>query len=127
VKTYSLAHVSDQALLRDLASVVAHERGATAVVLAHIAEVDRRKLHVPAGYPSMYLYCVHVLRLSEEAAFKRIHAARAARRFPAIFTALAAGRLHLSAVVMLAPHLTEGSACAALGAGPRNRGSGPSS
>ena len=54
----------------------------------------------------MYLYCVHELRLSEEAAFKRIHAARTARGFPALFAALAEGRLHLSGVVMLAPHLT---------------------
>ena len=45
--------------------------------------------------------------MSEDAAFKRIRAARTARRFPAIFAAVADGRLHLSAVVMLAPHLTE--------------------
>ena len=38
------------------------------------------------------------------------HAARAARCFPEIFTAVADGRLHLSAVVLLAPHLTEKTA-----------------
>jgi 5-methylcytosine-specific restriction endonuclease McrA len=37
---------------------------------------------------------------------KRIQAARAARRFPALFTALAEGRLHLAGVCLLAPHLT---------------------
>jgi 5-methylcytosine-specific restriction endonuclease McrA len=35
-----------------------------------------------------------------------VQSARAARRFPALFTALAEGRLHLAGVVMLAPHLT---------------------
>ena len=38
--------------------------------------------------------------LLEEAAYKRIHAARTARAFPEIFTALAAGRLHMSAVIL---------------------------
>ena len=93
--TYSLSHLSDRALLRDLAALVAHDRATTAALLAHIAEVDSRQLYLPAAYPSMYAYCVHELRLSEEAAFKRIHAARTARRFPAIFGALAEGRLHL--------------------------------
>ena len=58
----------------------------------------------------MHAYCVAELHLAEAAAFKRIHAARTARRFPAIFGALADGRLHLSAVVLLAPHLTEDTA-----------------
>jgi len=106
VSTYSLSHVPDPVLLRDLAALVARDRATTAALLAHLAEVDARRLYLPAAYPSMYAYCVHELRLAEEAAFKRIHAARTARRFPAIFAALADGRLHLSGVVMLAPHLT---------------------
>jgi len=107
---YSLRHVNDEVLLRDLASAVARERTATADVLAHIAEVDERRLFVPAGYPSMYLYCVQELRLSEDAAAKRIQAARIARRFPIIFEAMAQGRLHLSGVVLLAPYLIEETA-----------------
>jgi len=103
---YSLSQVSDAALARDLAAAVALDRASTADLLAHVAEFDARKLYAPAAHPSMFSYCVHELKLSEEAAFKRIHAARAARRFPAIFSAVADGRLHLSAVVMLAPHLT---------------------
>ena len=95
MRTYDLTHLSDAVLLRDLKSVVAQERGATATVLAHIAEVDVRRLYVPAGFPSMFLYCVHELHLSEEAARKRIHAARAARRFPAIFSAVADSRLRV--------------------------------
>ena len=107
---YSLSQLADHVLLRDLAALVAQERTTTAALLAHLAEVDERKLYLPAAYPSMRSYCVGELHLSEEAAFKRIHAARTARRFPAIFVALADGGLHLSAVVMLAPHLSEGTA-----------------
>ncbi|MBI5711248.1 MAG: HNH endonuclease, partial [Candidatus Eisenbacteria bacterium] len=98
---YSLSHLPDPVLLRELATLVARERVTTAALLAHLAEVDARRLYAPAGHPSMFSYCVHQLHLSEEAAFKRIHAARTARRFPALFAMLADGRLHLSAIVML--------------------------
>ena len=107
---YSLSHLSDPTLLRDLTSLVARDRATTARLLAHLAEVDVRRLYLPAAYPSMYAYCVRELRLSEDAACKRITAARVARQFPAIFQALAEGRLHLSAVVLLAPCLTPGNA-----------------
>src|SRR6266850_5674362 len=106
VCTYSLAHLSDGTLLRDLAALVARDRVTTATLLAHLAEVDARKLYLPAAYPSMHAYCVHELRLSEDAAYKRIQAARAARRFPQIFEAVAEGRLHLTGVGLLAPYLT---------------------
>jgi len=108
--TWSLSHLSDGALLRDLAALVAQDRMTTAALLAHLAEVDARKLYLPAAHPSMYSYCVHELRLSEDAAYKRIQAARAARQFPAIFPAVADGRLHLAAVCLLAPHLTPDNA-----------------
>jgi hypothetical protein len=107
MQNYSLAHVRDTVLLRDLAALVSQDRVTTAMLLAHIAEVDARRLYVPAGYPSMHAYCVEELRLSEDAAKKRIQAARAARRFPALFTAVAEGRLHLAAVCLLAPYLTQ--------------------
>jgi hypothetical protein len=106
VHRYSLSHLSDQALLRDLATLVARDRATTAEMLAHIAEVDSRKLYLPAAHPSMFSYCVHELHLSEDAAFNRIQAARAARQFPMIFEALTDGRVHLSAVRLLAPYLT---------------------
>lgn len=106
MNTYSLSHLSDSTLLRDLAALVAQDRATTAHLLAHIAEVDARQLYLPAAYPSMFAYCLGELHLSEEVAFKRIHAARAARRCPALFAAVADGRLHLSGVVLLAPWLT---------------------
>lgn len=107
MRAFSLSHVSDADLLHDLATLVVKEQIATTELLARIAEVDARKLYLPAGYPSMYAYCVEGLHLSEDAAYKRIQAARAARRFPVLFEALAEGRLHLTAVCLLAPHLTE--------------------
>ncbi|TMQ64128.1 MAG: HNH endonuclease, partial [Candidatus Eisenbacteria bacterium] len=107
MKPYALSHLSDGALLQGLTALVARERTTTATLLAHLAEVDARRLYLPAAYPSMYAYCVQELRLSEDAAYKRIQAARAARQFPTLFAALADGRLHLSAVVLLAPYLNQ--------------------
>ena len=106
MKRYSLSHLANDVLLHDLAAHLVHERSRAADVLAHLAEVDRRELHLPLGYPSMYAYCVGALHLSEDSTWKRLQAARAARRCPGVFVALAEGRLHLSAVVLLAPHLS---------------------
>lgn len=70
-------YLSDQVLLRDLKASLGQERGATAALPAHLVEFDARKLYLPAAYPSMYANCVGELRMSEQAALKRIRAARA--------------------------------------------------
>jgi hypothetical protein len=112
-------HFSNHSLQRELVVTVSQDCNTSARMLGLIAEFDARKLYRPAGYESMYLYCLHELHMSEDVACKRICAARAARRFPAIFAAVAEGKLHLSAVVMLAPHLTDGNAEALLEAATR--------
>ena len=106
MKSYCLSHLSDPALVRDLTALVARDRATTAALLAHLAEVDERKLYLPDAHPSMYSWCVGVLGFSEESAHKRIRVARVARRFPAIFQAIADGSLNLSLVSLLAPYLT---------------------
>jgi len=107
--SYSLSHMSDTNLLHQLEECFSKERASTALLLAHIAEVETRKLFLPGGYSSMYAYCVQKFGLSEDSALKRIRAARAARRFPELFAAIADGLLNLNAVVLLAPHLTDES------------------
>jgi len=103
---YSLSHVPDHVLIRDLAAVVARDRAITAELLAHLGEVDARKLYLPAAYPSMFAYCVGELRLSEDAAAKRLRVARVAQRCPGVLAALAEGRVHLGGLLLLAPHVT---------------------
>src|SRR6266849_4946891 len=94
MRAYSLSQLSDPELSVGLAAAVHQDRCSTAVLLAHIAEFDARRLYLPAAYPSMFAYCVHELHLSEDAAYRRITAARVARQFPAIFESLEDGRLH---------------------------------
>ena len=82
------------------------EREVTAHLLVYLAEMDARRLYLGEGCSSLFTYCTQVLHLSEHAAYGRIEAARAGRKFPAIFNAVASGALHLTAVSLIAPHLT---------------------
>ena len=107
MKRYAISHLSDQALLQGLRALVRNDCQTTADLLAHLAEVDARRLFLPMAYPSMFEYCVRELHLSEDATSKRIQVARAARRLPAIFHAIAQGHVSLSAMVLLVPHLDE--------------------
>jgi 5-methylcytosine-specific restriction endonuclease McrA len=115
VKNYSLTHLSDECLRRELSAAVAKESQTTAELLAHIAEFDERKLYLRAAYPSMIDYCTGELRLSLDAAAKRLQVARVGRGCPSVFHALAEGRVHLSGLVLLAPHLTPETADELLG------------
>lgn len=102
-----LKTLSDTQLLDALRSAVQAERQSTAALVAHIAEVDARRLYLERAKPSMFSYCVDVLKLSEQAAYLRIYAARLTRRFPEALDGLATGRLHLTALKLVGPHLTE--------------------
>ena len=99
-------HLSDADLLAQVRSAVDHERRATADLIALLAEVDARRLYLAEGCSSLFTFCTQVLHLSEHAAYGRIEAARAARKFPSILDRLRDGTLSLTAVSLLAPHLT---------------------
>jgi hypothetical protein len=103
----SFDHLSDQDLLREVAHLAARERHATAQLIASLAAVDARRLYLTEGFSSLFEYCTDSLRLSEHAAYDRITAARAARSFPVILYHLADGTITLTAVRLLAPHLTD--------------------
>jgi hypothetical protein len=112
----SLAKLPAAELLAALRRLVADDHHLTADLVAHLGEVDSRRLYLQAACPSMFSYCVDILHFSEDQAFKRIRAARAARDFPAILSLLASGQLHLSGVALLAPHLTHDNHLELLGA-----------
>ena len=116
MKSVPVSRLSSDALIRELRESVADDCSHTARQVALIAEVERRRLYAPAGYPSMFKYCVDELHLSEDAAYKRIQVARASRRCPAVLAALADGRVHLTGLVLLRPHLTTENAAELLDA-----------
>jgi 5-methylcytosine-specific restriction endonuclease McrA len=106
MRAYCRTHLADRDLARLLAERVAQDFATTAALLADLAEFDARQLYLPAAHPSLLSYCTEVLHLSKDSALRRIQAARAARDFPLLFDAVAQGRLHLTGVCLLAPHLT---------------------
>ncbi len=106
-ESWDLKHVSDNELLRGLHSIRAAERGAIAQVVAHLAEVEERRLHLRAGSPSMFDYCLRRLGMSESEAFRRVTAARLAQRYPIILEMLAEGDIHLCALGTLRDYLSK--------------------
>ena len=101
------SHLSDDDLLVEVTRLAANERAATAQLVAALAEVDARRLYLGQGCSSLFTYCTQVLRLSEHAAYGRIEAARASRRFPVLLEKMVSGELTLTAVRLLAPHLSD--------------------
>ena len=99
-------HLSDVALIEEVKAAATRERGATARLVALLAELDARRLYLGEGCSSLFTYCTHVLRLSEHAAYGRIEAARAARRFPVVLDLLAEGAVTLTTITLLGPILT---------------------
>lgn len=93
-------------LLDHLARLVDRDRSLTVELVTCIAAVEVRRLYRELGFSSTYAYCIATFNMSGDMAFRRIHAARAVVRFPQILSALADGRLHLTAVVLIASHLT---------------------
>jgi hypothetical protein len=103
----SCARLSDDELLATVKRLALTERRATAALIRWLMELDVRRLYLGEGYSSLFTYCTQALHLAEGAAYNRIEAARAARRFPAVLTALEEGSVTLTAVRLLAPHMTE--------------------
>jgi hypothetical protein len=101
-----IGRLSDDDLVARIQGAAAHERRATAELIALLMELDSRRLYLAQGRSSLFTYCTQVLHLSEHAAYGRIEAARAAQRFPVILEKLADGSLNLTAVGLLSPHLT---------------------
>jgi hypothetical protein len=98
--------LSDDELVERVKHLAACERRASVALIRSLVEFDSRQLYLREGCSSLFTYCTHVLHLSEGSAYNRIETARAARRYPEVLEALERGDLTLTAVRLLAPHLT---------------------
>lgn len=103
----AIIQLSDDELLERVQTLAEREREVTASLIAHLAELDARRLYLAEGFSSLFAYCIDVLRLSEHAAYRRIETARLIRRFPAILEMLEQGLVNLTTVGLLAAHLTQ--------------------
>jgi hypothetical protein len=110
-KTYfeTLEGLSTEELDDSAEKLVRAEKRNAALVIAHIAEMSRRKGHLECGYKNLFDYGVRRLRLSEGSVALRIQVANVALRFPQILVALAENRMSLTVAGLLAPVLKEGN------------------
>jgi len=113
---YPLTHLGDGELLSHNEAIWRRRRHCTAEGLAYLAEIDERRLYLPAAYPTMQSFCIHELRFTPDEAEKRVTAARVARQYPVVFTLIAEGQLHLTGVLILAPRLAPANAAELLAA-----------
>jgi hypothetical protein len=101
-----LSRLTNRALLARVDELVRRERRVQAALIANLSELDARRLYLDEGCSSFYAYCVERLGYSESAAYRRMEAARAVRRFPVVLERLGSGALNLTTVALLAKHLT---------------------
>jgi hypothetical protein len=104
---WKLDDLSHSQLLESLSNVIHMQRSALAELIAHLAEVEERRLHLEAAHPSMFDYCVARLGMSEDEACRRIDLARLARRYPVLYPLLASGDITLSVALLLKPILSQ--------------------
>ena len=101
--------LSNEALIKELKSLLQKDATLEAELLLFLGEVDFRRLYLDQACSSMFVYCTQVLGLGEACACHRIRAARAARaarEFSAILDEVRKGRLHVSGISLIAKHLT---------------------
>ncbi len=107
----NVAALPDKEIMRRLELFVEEERARLHEFLSLLAELDRRAKSLPeAGYASTFDYCVRRLKLSEDESYRRITLARATVVRPEILSSVAEGRLTLSAVSRIAPHVRRADA-----------------
>jgi hypothetical protein len=99
--------MENDALLSAVERLVKADWALGATLLVHLGEVDARKLYLARGYSSMFVYCRSALGMSEAEAYLRMRAADVGRRFPLVLERFGSGGVHLSAIKLLAPHLTQ--------------------
>ncbi|MET0411630.1 MAG: hypothetical protein ABW217_10050, partial [Polyangiaceae bacterium] len=73
---WKLEHCSNETLLSQLDRILSSGRRLTAELVAHLGEVEERRLHLEAACSSMFDYCLRRLGLSEDEAYRRIEVAR---------------------------------------------------
>jgi len=97
-----MKELNNKDLIEGLKKLKGRENQIIAELIRYLCEVDRRKLYLELGYPSLFAYCCKALKYSESAAYRRIAAARVYRDNPEVYHKLIGGELTLCAVAELA-------------------------
>ncbi len=105
-----IQRLTNEELIRRTEELAADIRTKTCDLVESLAEMDRRKLYQDFHYASLFEYCIHKLRMSEAAAYRRIRAARAFQAYPPVKPLMREGKLTLEALALLHPYLNDADA-----------------
>jgi len=106
MRRFEYGRVESRELHPRLVAAMAVEYGGKADVLGLLGEIVARRTFVPEGFVDPRDYCVRALGMSPDQAVRRLRAARTVQAFPALFPAIAGGRLGVTAINTLGPHLS---------------------
>lgn len=98
---------TNEELLKRFNHIIEHERKTTTSLVLYLSEVDRRKLYLKAGYPSLYAYLIDKYRYEGGSAYRRIQAARFIRKYPQTIHCLMQGKMSLTTMCLISPHITQ--------------------
>jgi hypothetical protein len=91
-----LTEKNETTLLVELKDLVSHERETTTDILHYLREIERRKIHLERGYPSLFEFTLKELGYSSGSAFRRISAMRLMKSLPEVEDKIKSGVLSLS-------------------------------
>ena len=98
---------SDEDLFASVERLTLTEHGVVMKVLVLLGEIDRRGIYRERAWPSLFEYCVAHLHYSEGQACRRISAARALQKFPALFDLFEKRAITLTNLAKVSRALTE--------------------
>ena len=89
-------------VVEKLKQLVASERRITAEIIAHIQEIDQKKIFAQLGYPSLFAFLTEHIGYAAASAQRRIEAARLLSAVPEVKNEIKSGALNLSQVALVA-------------------------
>lgn len=92
----NLKNLSDIQLLQNTESLVRRECELLTEVLAHLREIERRRLFSSLGCTSLFHYAVSKLHYSEDQAYRRIGAMRMLKELPEVEEKISSGAISLT-------------------------------
>ena len=97
----NLKRMSNDQLLLQTKNLVQKERQINIQVLQHLQEIEKRKLYLKRGFPSLFEYAIKELDYSHSAAYRRIKAMRLCRDIPQATSKIKTGSLNLTTASQL--------------------------
>ena len=100
-----ISYLTDTVLIADTRNLVRKEKELTLKILIHLKEIETRKLYSLYNQPSLFEFCVHELKFSEQESFLRITAMRLIKSSPTIEKKIEQGKINITQASEIQRHL----------------------